>query len=54
VSLVLYSCFYKESPDKVNLPASMTKLTPEQDKVYKKTAWETVKSYPYAGVMPLP
>ena len=54
VSLVLYCCFYKESPDRVKLPANMTKLTPEQDKVYKKIAWETVKSYPYAGVLPLP
>ena len=54
VSLVLYCCFYKEPPDKVKLPESMTKLTPQQDAVYKKIAWETVRTYPYAGVTRLP
>ncbi len=52
VSLVLYCCFYKEPPDKVHLPENMTKLTPAQDKVYKRIAWQTVKDYKWSGVGP--
>lgn len=52
VSLVLYCCFYKEPPDKVHLPESMTKLTPAQDKVYKRIAWQTVKGYKWSWPAP--
>ncbi len=54
VSLVLYCCFYREAPGKVNLPQETTTLTPGQDAVYKRIAWETVRDYPWAGVKPLP
>jgi hypothetical protein len=54
VTLVLYCCFYKEAPDRVNLPQEKTTLTPSQDEVYKRIAWETVRDYPWAGVAPLP
>ena len=54
VSLVLCGCFYKEPLDKVSLPEKTTTLTPEQDAVYKRIAWDTVRSYPWAGVVPLP
>jgi hypothetical protein len=54
VSLVLYCCFYREPADHVALPQATTTLTPEQDAVYKRIAWETVGAYPWAGVMPLP
>ena len=54
VSLVLFCCFYKEAPDKVALTQKTTTLTPKQDKVYKQIAWDTVRKYSWAGVMPLP
>ena len=50
VALVLYCCFYKEPPDKVHLPESMTKITTAQDKIYKQIAWQTVKDYKWSGV----
>jgi len=50
VSLVLFCTFYQESADKVKLPQSMTTLTAEQDAVFKKIAWDTVKAYPNDGV----
>ena len=54
VTLTLYCTFYKEAPDKVKLPPEQTGLTPEQDAIYKRIAWDTVRTYPYAGVLPMP
>jgi hypothetical protein len=50
VSLVLYCCFYGEPADRVSLPKETTTLTPEQDRVYKRVAWETVRDYRWSGV----
>ena len=51
VALVFYACIYRESPEgKVKLPEKVTTLTPEQDKIYQRIAWETVKSYPPAAL----
>ena len=54
VTLVLFSCFYQEPPAKVNIPEAQTTLTAEQDRIYKRLAWETVRAYPGADVAPPP
>ncbi len=54
VTLTLYCAFYKEAPDKVILPPEQTGLSAEQDAVYKRIAWDTVRTYPYAGIMSPP
>jgi hypothetical protein len=36
----------KGAPAEINLGA----LTPAEDKILQKIAWETVSKYPYAGV----
>ncbi len=50
VALLLFCMMYEEAPDKVNLSQEITTLTPEQDAVYKKIAWETVRDYAWSGV----
>jgi hypothetical protein len=41
-----FAAIYRISPEGLNLP----NLTDEQNAILQKIAWETVSSYPYAGV----
>ncbi len=48
VNLVFFSTLYGVPPDAVDLPAERIDLTPEQDRVYRQIAWETVQGYAWA------
>ncbi|MGF1484399.1 MAG: FN3 associated domain-containing protein [Opitutales bacterium] len=48
VNLVFFSTLYGTPPDAVNLPAERVDLTPEQDRLYRQIAWETVRDYRWA------
>ena len=50
ISLVFYSCLFKESPEgKVSILDSG--LTPEQAAIFQRIAWETARDYPFSGVL---
>ncbi|MGF1447910.1 MAG: FN3 associated domain-containing protein [Opitutales bacterium] len=48
VNLVFFSTLYGVPPEAVNLPAERIDLTPEQDRIYRQIAWDTVRNYPWA------
>ena len=52
VSLVFYVCFFQADP--TGLPVVDSGLTPAQAAAFQKVAWDTVSTYPYAGMAPLP
>jgi hypothetical protein len=49
VSLVIFCTLYGQPADEVSLPQETTTLTPDQDAVYKRIAWEAVADYVAAG-----
>lgn len=50
ISLVFYSCLFKESPEgKVSTLDSG--LTPEQAAIFQRIAWQTARDYPLSGVL---
>ena len=49
VSLVHYACIFRENP--VGKTSSLAAgLTPEQNRIFQRIAWSTVRGYPWAGV----
>jgi hypothetical protein len=49
VSLVFYSCFYRQSPEgRVMIKPSI--LTAEQASMFQRIAWEVASSYPLSGI----
>jgi hypothetical protein len=53
VSLVFYSCLYKQSAEG-RVTFASTGLTEEQARIYQRIAWEAVASYPWSGIGPTP
>jgi hypothetical protein len=50
VSLVHYACLFKESPEGKTSPLT-SGLTPEQNAIFQKLAWDAVKNYSWAGIV---
>jgi len=50
VSLVVYCSIYGLPPYAIRLPESTSAVTPDQDKIYKRIAWETVRAYRWGGI----
>jgi hypothetical protein len=51
VTLVFYSCLYRQSPEGRVTSANST-LTEAQAKSYQRIAWEAARSYRWSGLAP--
>jgi len=54
VSVVVFCTIYGTSPENVDIDEATSTLTPEQAQIYRRIAWDTVKTFPWAGVAPWP
>jgi hypothetical protein len=49
ISLVFYSCLYRQTPEN-RVTYANTKLTTEQAQILQSIAWNVASSYPLSGI----
>jgi hypothetical protein len=50
IALTLFCTLYRVPADAVRYPAEKSGLTPEQDVIYRRVAWDTVRLHPQGGI----
>jgi hypothetical protein len=50
IALTLFCTLYRVSAETVRYPADKSGLTPEQDAIYRRVAWDTVRLHPQGGI----